>query len=90
MERLAQRRSLPRQTTELRRHRSGMMARSHQIVANWEMLDEQERFELFAEALLRWCGKDEEAARTLWVELESLRSRTGAMPNPWPRRGQPV
>ena len=54
--------------------------RTHEIVASWERLDEQARFELFAHALLDWCGEDEDAARSLWTELETLRCRNGGLP----------
>lgn len=51
--------------------------RSRRIVASWDILDEQSRFEMFSRALLRWCGDDEKEARSLWVELETLRYRSG-------------
>lgn len=61
------------------RRDQGAGSRSQEIVASWEMLDEQSRFEVFSRALLQWCNDDEKEARSLWVELETLRYRSSGL-----------
>ena len=66
----------------------GHNVRPHEVVADWESLDEQARFDMFSRALLQLCNDDAMEARSLWGELESLRSRSGGLRQPWPRHFQ--
>jgi hypothetical protein len=54
------------------------------------VLDEQSRFDLFSRALLELSNGDETEARSLWIELESLRSRSAGLRHSMRRRFQPA